>query len=342
MSNESVTPKLNPALDDEGQGLPTEQVSADRVAALQCPKCGASKIAYSRLQQFDDLKMCFIAKRPHRCLQCYKRFWAREKFTANSKRVWTLAIIALLAVVLMLRVFGVLSTFNQTAQVSLVSPEHEQLDSKPVESEEVSPQSKPAPALASQISMPQGAGEKATLDGAQAVSNANREFTQTSVESLNPEQQARQLLLAKQQAEAAAQISQARVEQLEQVLLPAEEELESLVKVEVSYMVERWREAWSSGDLNRYLLSYSSNFKPENDLSFRQWQAERQSRVSPEKDIVIELDDFDVVMLEQLSSVVVEFNQHYQTGNYVENSRKRLSLAKEQGAWKIMAEVELP
>ena len=332
--------------------MPTEQVSEDREPILQCPKCGASKIAYSRLQQFDDLKMSFIAKRPHRCLECYKRFWAREKFTANSKRIWTLAIIALLVAVVLLRAFGVLSRSEQTAQVSLVVPEHErheseqpgseQLGSKRVESDEVSSQSKPAPALASQISMPQGAGEKAISDSAQASSNANREFTQATVESLNPEQRARQLLLAKQQAEAAAQISQARVEQLEQVLLPADDELKSLVKIEVSYMVERWREAWSSGDLDEYLLNYSSNFKPENDLSLTQWQAERQSRVTPEKDIVIELNDFEVIMLEQLSSVVVEFNQHYQTGSYVEDSRKRLSLAKEQGAWKIMAEVELP
>lgn len=341
MSNESVTPKLNLAL-DEGQDLPIAQVSKDRASTLQCPKCGASKIAYSRLQQFDDLKMCFIAKRPHRCLDCYKRFWVREKIIANSKRVWTLAIAGLLAVVFLLRAFGILGTSEQTAHVSVVDPGSKQLESKQLESDAELPLSKPAPTLASLISMPQGAGEKATSVGVQAVSNSNREIIRVPEESLNAEQLARRLLLAKQQAEAAAQISQARVEQLEQVLLPAEDELESLLKVEVSYRVERWREAWSSGDLNGYLLSYSSNFKPENDLSLKQWRAERRSRISPEKDIVIELDDFDVVMLEQLGSVVVEFNQHYQAGSYVEKSRKRLNLAKEQGAWKIMAEVELP
>jgi murein L,D-transpeptidase YafK len=177
---------------------------------------------------------------------------------------------------------------------------------------------------------------------AQAAANSNREFTQAPEESLTAEQRAGRLLLAKQQAEAAAELSQARVEQLEQVLLPAEDELKSLAKVEVSYMVERWREAWSSGDLKTYLLSYSPNFKPANDLSFDQWRAKRMYRVTPEKNITIELDDFEVVMLEQLSSAVVEFNQHYQSGSYAETSRKQLRLSKEQGGWKIMAEIELP
>jgi hypothetical protein len=290
------------------------------------------------LQQFDALKMRFIAKRPYRCLQCYKRFWVRESITANSKRVGTLAVIALLLVLLLIRLLATLDAPEKVAQVSLVVP---QVDPAEIEGD-LLPKSETAPSLASLINMPQSTGQSDASASAQAASDLNREFTHVPEESLTVEQRARRLLLAKQQAEAAAQISKARVEQLEQVLLPAEDELESLVKVDVSYMVERWREAWSSGDINRYLLSYSSNFKPTNELSFEEWQAKRMSRVNPEKNITIELDDFEVVMLEQLNSAVVEFNQHYQAGSYVDNSRKRLRLAKEQGAWKIMAEVELP
>ncbi|MBL4673564.1 MAG: hypothetical protein JKX81_14990 [Arenicella sp.] len=337
MSNESITPKQNPTL-GEGPDQPIAEMNQGRTSTLHCPKCSASRIAYSRLQQFDALTMRFIAKRPYRCLQCYHRFWVHEKIIANSKRVWTLAIVALLLVVFLLRAFGILSASEQTAQVSVVAPEFKQ----PESDDDVLPQSESAPRLASLINMPQSAGQNDASMGAQVVPSSNREINQAPEESLTAEQRAGRLLLAKQQAKVAAQISQARVEQLERILLPAEDELESLVKVEVSYMVERWREAWSNGNLNKYLLSYSSNFKPANDQSFEQWQVKRMSRVSPDKNIVIELADFDVVMLEQLSSAVVEFNQHYQAGSVVENSRKRLRLAKEQGTWKIMAEVELP
>lgn len=345
MFNESITSKPEPASDPTSEltsenGPEQPLVGMEQVGAstLRCPKCSARRIAYSRLQQFDALKMRFIATRPHRCLQCYNRFWVSESIAANSKRVWTLSIVALLIVVLLIRVFATFSAPEQGAQVSVIAPEL-----KAPEPDDVSkPQSETAPSLASLINMPQSDEQTEASTGVRAVLNSNREFTQVPEESLTEEQRAGRLLLAKQQAEAAAQISQARVKQLEQVLLPAKDELESLAKVEVSYMVERWREAWSNGDLDGYLSRYSASFKPTNDLSFEQWQAKRISRVSPEKNIDIKLNAFDVVLLEQLSSAVVEFNQHYQAASYVQNSRKRLTLAKEQGAWKIIAEIELP
>jgi hypothetical protein len=315
---------------DQSADDPRADLTQSESPQLQCAKCGATKVAHSRLQRFDSLKMRFIATRPYRCLHCYHRFWVSEKIAASSKRVWTLSIVALLLVLLVLKALGIFSVSEQATRVTVVVPEP-----KPTPGQ-------PSARIASSIGMPQGVDQSNSLTNLPAAPSATREFTQAPEKLLTPEQRARQLLQAKQQAEAAAQLSQARVAQLEQALLPAEQELESLVKIELGYMLERWREAWSAGDLSAYLLSYSVEFKPSNELSFAQWKDARKSRVSPEKKISVELGDFEVAMLDQLNSGVVEFNQRYQSGDYVENSRKRLSLVKEQGAWKITSEVELP
>lgn len=339
MSNKSTTPQPDSNSNEKGVEPSSESTQSERLS-LHCPKCGVDRIAYSRLQKFDRLKMRFIAKRPHRCLQCYHRFWVSEKMFANPDRVWTLAIVGALLVLLMFKAFDVFTAPEQVIRVSVVVPELNQSTAD----DGSSPQSDASASVASSINMPQNQAQNQAQKDALASARAlpNREFTQAREESLTPEQLSRRLLLAKQQADAAAQLSQARVEQLDKVLLPADDEIESLVKIEVGYMVERWRNAWSSGDLNNYLLSYSSGFKPADETPFEQWQATRKSRVTPEKNITVELNDFDLVLLEQRSSAVIEFDQRYQSGNYVENSRKRLRLVKEQGSWKIIAEVELP
>jgi len=329
---------IDPVLDFEsGESMTDSDSSRSRRESSEpaCTKCGASKIAQSRLQRFDDLKMRFVAKRPYRCLHCYHRFWVAETFGASSKRVWTLAIAGIFFILLLFKLFDVFSASDSRVFVNVTEPEFNK-STTTVES---------TPSLASLINMPRGVSDsKASVDvqaSVQGVSVSPQAFEQTAEDLLTPEQKARQLLLAKQESEAAEQLSQARVEQLEQVLLPADDELESLVKVEVGYMVERWREAWSKGDIDGYLFSYSSDFTPSNNMTLEAWEANRKSRVRPEKNISLKLSDFDVAMLEGLNSGVVEFDQLYQSGDYVENSRKRLSFVKEQGSWKITSEIEL-
>jgi Flp pilus assembly protein TadG len=335
VSNKSTTQQPNLNSNEKGVELSSESTQSQPLS-LRCPKCGVNSIAYSRLQKFDPLKRRFIAKRPHRCMQCYHRFWVSEKMFANPDRVLTLAIVCVLLVLLMFKVFDVFSAPEQVIRVSVVAPELNQS----IAEDGSSPQSDASARVASSINMPQDQAQKNALASARAESN--RELMQAREESLTPDQLSRRLLLAKQQAEAATQLSQARVEQLKKVLLSADNEIESLVKIEVRYTLERWRNAWAKGDLTAYLLSYSSDFKPADDTTFEQWQSIRKSRVTPKKNIMLELNSFDLVLLEQRSLAVIEFDQRYQAGSFVDNSRKRLRLVKEQGSWKIIAEVELP
>jgi len=195
-----------------------------------------------------------------------------------------------------------------------------------------------SPSLASLINMPDHKVSDQSNTGLQASSG---EYDQRQVDELSSDQQAALLLQAKQQAEAAEQLSQARVEQLEQVLLPVGDELESLIKVEVGYVVERWREAWATGNVDDYLITYGANFIPANNLELARWKQQRRARVTPEKQIELSLSEFDINMDEELNESTIDFNQRYQSGGYVENSRKRLTLQKEDGTWKIVRELEL-
>lgn len=310
--------------------------SSSASLGVECTKCGATKVAHSRLQPLDDFKMRFIAKRPYRCLHCYHRFWITEKITSNHKRIWTLAVIAALIILLLLSLLAV-SSESKLGEPSNVSV--------PEFNSPATPDDESSPSLASLINMPQenSVGEVTANVQAkvQVASKVPQALESSADELLTPEQKARRLLLAKQESEVAERVSQARIEQLEKALLPAEDELESLVKIEVGYVLERWREAWSKGDADAYLLNYSGDFTPANDLTLDAWIASRKYRVKPEKNISVELNDFDIAMLEELGSGVVEFNQRYQSGNYIENSRKRLELVKEQGSWKIVSEIEL-
>ena len=244
----------------------------------------------------------------------------------NSKRVWILVIVALLLIWLLIKVVEVLSV---SAPVDRAT------------ASEFSTPSSSEPADASSIKTLQSVANNKPAIDIQAAPNRPRAVIRAPEESLTPKQYQQRLLLAKQEATLAEQSSRARVEQLQRVLLPADDELESLAKVEVGYVVERWREAWSKGDIDRYLSSYSAAFTPSNHLTLDAWRAHRRSRVKPQKKIVLGLSDFDIAVLNQLNAAVIEFTQHYQSGSYIETSRKRLSLAKQQGAWKIISEVEL-
>ena len=113
------------------------------------------------------------------------------------------------------------------------------------------------------------------------------------------------------------------------------------MKVEISYVLERWREAWSNGDVDTYLLAYSEDFVPANNLALAAWRSARRNRVTPEKKIILKMSDFNVTMTNGLNEAVIEFDQRYQSGSYIENSRKQLSLIKQDGDWLITKEIEL-
>ncbi len=288
-------------------------------------------MALSQLEKYEALKVAFLGKRPYRCTQCYRRTWLRKP--SAKGRVISMLIVVLALLVMILSVYKSFIEEPATPRVSIIAP------SSSLETQEAAENTdQPTPSLASLINMPERNSSSETGDN---NSPSRIDYVDRQVDQLSPEQQAALLLQAKNESEVAEQLSQARVEQLESVLLPVGDELESLVKVEVGYIVDRWREAWATGNIDDYLISYGTNFVPANDLSLVDWKKQRRSRVKPQKQIELSLSEFDISMSDSLDQATVDFNQGYKSGSYVENSRKRLTLKKEDGTWKIVSEREL-
>ncbi len=288
-------------------------------------------MALSQLERFDVLTVTLLGKQPYRCTQCYHRTWFKKP--SAKGRIMSMLIVVLAFLVMILSVYKSFVEQPTTPSVSIIAPSN-----TPETEEDAQSTEQATPSLASLINMP----KQRVSDEISDINSPSRiDYVDRQVDQLSPEQQAALLLQAKNQSEAAEQLSQARVEQLESVLLPVDDELESLVKVEVGYIVDRWREAWATGNIDDYLISYGTNFVPANDLSLADWKQQRRSRVNAQKQIELSLSEFDISMSDNLDQATVDFNQGYKSGSYAENSRKRLILEKEDGTWKIVSEREL-
>jgi len=275
---------------------------------LTCAHCGANKIAHSRPQGLDNLYMRLLPRSPYRCMRCYSRFWLSEGWFDNSKRVWTLSLIALSVVGLV--GYFTLGGFNDR-------------DS-------------------------QLASSSSSLDGAD-----NRGSTNSSADSQRSEfddplrEAARQAALEDQQALASIQSISVKTEMNskpstdQDAPSPQTAKLNSQTKVEVSYLIEQWRNAWEAGVSDVYLSYYSDQFTPSYGQSLARWQEQRRLRVVPSKNIELALKDVEVSFDPNTQTSTVTFAQIYTSGDYSEQSRKQLVLLKDKGAWKIMSETEI-
>ena len=146
---------------------------------------------------------------------------------------------------------------------------------------------------------------------------------------------------AKTQSQRSSVAQQKNLERLEKAIDEDKGALESLVKVELNYRVERWSEMWQSGLVDYYLGFYSKDFQPNKGLSFDAWVEQRKKRINPEKKIEIKLSSFDVSFSNDMKRSVMIFDQLYSSHSYSEKSRKKLVWVKEADEWKIVSETEL-
>lgn len=300
----------------------------DDTESLQCcSKCGGSRITFPEPRLFDQLISRVTAKHPYRCLDCQHRFWAGKPTSYRHLDLWWVVAISLVVILGGISVLKMRQSPEPSPVIEVTVPEFE--SGRPVVD--------PVPSFDSLISVSpndQDTSVESPLKKPEMYSGIPQE-------SLTPEQKAQRLSYAKQQAELAEQAVAVRVARLEQALLADQEELESLARIEVAYAVERWREAWALGEIESYLSSYGDDFIPAGNITRKSWAQDRQSKVTPQRNIQVELSELSIFVLEQLDSAVVEFKQRYQSGNYLETSRKRLKLMKRNGQWKINSELEL-
>jgi len=114
----------------------------------------------------------------------------------------------------------------------------------------------------------------------------------------------------------------------------------------VEQALKAWSRDWSSRDSNAYLAHYDRNFHSETrDLAA--WSAYKR-RVNASKSFIhVSLDDFTLIRVpdqkDYADVVVAEFNQHYQSDNYADLSRKRLYLVRDNknAPWRILLETSV-
>ncbi len=100
--------------------------------------------------------------------------------------------------------------------------------------------------------------------------------------------------------------------------------------------VNRWADAWSARDAEKYLASYSAEFKPKGS-SKAEWDEQRKSRIGKARSIVVELSEFKIKLHDD-SHASVTFIQAYRSDTYQDSLRKTLLMEKVADDWLIQAE----
>ena len=101
--------------------------------------------------------------------------------------------------------------------------------------------------------------------------------------------------------------------------------------------LEDWATAWSNQNVQGYLNAYSDNFEPAGGQSLAAWARERRERVSAPAWIKVGLNNIDVTPLAD-GEVRATFDQHYRSNTYEDRERKRVTLKREDGGWRIIRE----
>lgn len=313
-------------------------------------------------------------------MRCYHRFWHREAFTADKRRVktwiWISALIALYLVYqFLLLSFGNQTNIitNQVTDTSQVTDSAYQVGSDPpvsAASPPIDPEKQRALIESFEFRPPLEAKQELqelSLAGLSAEQVQERllevSLGQSNITSesdvpaaAQPKQDnlivdnstkvasssANTLTTVKGDQPAPLSVAPSSAAPLSISSLSDEkkEQLE-LVKVDINLFLDQWRRAWEEGDLNRYLSFYADNFLPANGDSRAEWESQRISRVSPERGINVNLSNIEIFFLQDQSTARAVFEQAYQARNYSDQSRKELMLTNKGNRWYIVGEQEI-
>jgi hypothetical protein len=107
---------------------------------------------------------------------------------------------------------------------------------------------------------------------------------------------------------------------------------------DVKTLIDGWARAWSARDVNAYLAYYGQAFAPERGGPRAAWEKTRRQLIERRRSIAVTIN---ALRLEQVSAerIVARYTQDYVADAYRETGTpKRLVLAREGSAWRIVAE----
>jgi ketosteroid isomerase-like protein len=103
-------------------------------------------------------------------------------------------------------------------------------------------------------------------------------------------------------------------------------------------LVQRWRQAWASGDIEAYLGCYSAGFVPVSGQTRTNWAKARRAKLLTRSKISVQVHQMSIERIDNHQLKVV-FLQDYASGRYRENARpKTLLLIRTGSDWRIAGE----
>jgi len=107
----------------------------------------------------------------------------------------------------------------------------------------------------------------------------------------------------------------------------------------VKAAVEAWRQAWQSQKLPDYFSAYADDYiVPSKFKNQSAWEAYKVRVIGHKKFITVTLSDMEVALTKNQGHAQVTFKQAFRSNSYNGDDKKRLTLKKVDGAWKIMVE----
>ena len=106
-------------------------------------------------------------------------------------------------------------------------------------------------------------------------------------------------------------------------------------RAEVSDFLRQWKEDWESGDVERYILNYSENFRAMGK-DRKGWMVYKEQLNQRNPNIRVEMKDLKI--LKHNEYVVAAFIQEYSSDTHSDRGIKRLYLNKNSDEWKIIGE----
>ncbi len=102
--------------------------------------------------------------------------------------------------------------------------------------------------------------------------------------------------------------------------------------------IDAWALAWSQRDVQAYLAFYGTGFVPEGGVTRAAWEKARRAAIERRKRILVTVSDLQIEAVAP-ERAVARYTQDYAADGYRETGTpKRLVLAREGNAWRIVAE----
>ena len=115
---------------------------------------------------------------------------------------------------------------------------------------------------------------------------------------------------------------------------------EADMQAQLNAAIQRWLDAWESGNYADYLAAYHEDFESPYHDSRQAWETERQARIAGVTGIMVGYDRFELQDASD-NEVTVRFWLYYARGSYADETWKEMVFARANDNWLILGERNL-